>query len=389
MPDLSGPFDVATWMQDRWYRDAHARAASGVFGTRFGDPALGDLPLTVAGLTISMGLGRAHVRGAGYERTGTAWSYDVPPNTDPNPRIDRLVLRRDLATGTVAPLVLQGAPAASPVAPALSQVEDGAWDLPLFRFTVPANSGAPLTGIVDERRPAGAPRNWGAVVGPLPVYEDGPRPGDTVYSETLKCRLMWTENPGGVAGGWWAQVGVATTESSVGGLQEYVDRLAAAGVTPPHNGFLLFDWALDRMWAARGGPLASQWWPMGGYPGGWQTSGITAASGWSVTNQQYSNLGNGLARVYCVAQRTGAALAVTVTGDITNSVIANLPAGWEAATYVPLSSGASGRMITGGINSGGTTLTISATTPGSNIATGESIELTGTYPLINPHAITV
>lgn len=155
MPDVYGPFDTATWGQGPWYRDAFARSQSGVFGTSFATPTTGDLPLTVSGLGITLGLGRAHVRGAGYERTGTAWSYTVPANTNATQaRIDRLVLRRDLTAKTVAPLVLQGTPAATPAAPAVTQVEDGAWDLPLYSFTVPANSGAPLTNVVDERVPA-------------------------------------------------------------------------------------------------------------------------------------------------------------------------------------------------------------------------------------------
>jgi hypothetical protein len=154
MPDVFGPFDTSTWSQAGWFRDAWARARSGVYGVLFTDPAAGDLALTVAGLTVSMGLGRAHVRGAGYERTGSAWTYDTPPNTDPNPRVDRLVLRRDLAAQTVVPAVLQGAPAAAPAVPALTQNEDGVWELPLFRYTVPGNSGAPVTGVVDERVPS-------------------------------------------------------------------------------------------------------------------------------------------------------------------------------------------------------------------------------------------
>jgi hypothetical protein len=167
MPDLYGPFTGQTWLQSQWFRDAWARSPSGVFGPSFGVSTAGDLALTVAGLTATMGLGRAHVRGAGYERTGTAWSYAVPANTATTARVDRLVLRRDLAAGTVLPTVLQGTPAASPAAPALTRVEDGVWDLPLFRFTVPANSGAPLTGIVDDRVPGGSQ-------GPGPLLTTGP-----------------------------------------------------------------------------------------------------------------------------------------------------------------------------------------------------------------------
>jgi hypothetical protein len=153
MPDVYGPFDAVTWSQAQWYRDAYARELSGVFGTNFTASTAGDLALTVSGLTVTMALGRAHVRGAGYERTGTAWSSTLPTNTNANPRIDRLVLRRDLAAKTVLPAILQGTPAATPAVPALTQAEDGVWELPLHRVQVPGGSGTTLTNIVDERAP--------------------------------------------------------------------------------------------------------------------------------------------------------------------------------------------------------------------------------------------
>ena len=37
------------------------------------------------------------------------------------------------------------------MAPALTQVEAGQWDIPLFSFLVPPNSGTTLTGFIDER----------------------------------------------------------------------------------------------------------------------------------------------------------------------------------------------------------------------------------------------
>src|SRR3954464_11379392 len=105
MPDVYGPFDTVTWTQAQWFRHAY-RDLFGVFGSAFGTSSAGELGLTVSGLTVTMGLGRAWLRGAGYERTGTAWSYTCPANTDPaNARIDRLVLRRDLAAKTVGPVV--------------------------------------------------------------------------------------------------------------------------------------------------------------------------------------------------------------------------------------------------------------------------------------------
>lgn len=150
--DVFGPFDGVPWAQARWYRDAYARAASGVHGLPAASVGAGDLPLTINGLTVSVGLGRAHVRGAGYERAGTPKDFAIPANTNSTlARIDRLVLRRDLAAKSATLVHLQGTPATTPSAPALSRVENGAWDQRLFAFTVPPASGTVLTGVTDER----------------------------------------------------------------------------------------------------------------------------------------------------------------------------------------------------------------------------------------------
>jgi hypothetical protein len=153
VPDVFGPIGSVEWVQAEWYRDAPSWAPSGVFGPPGNGVAAGDLPLTVNGLTVSIGLGRAHLRGAGYERTGTPWTTAIPANTNASQgRRDRLVLRRDLAAATVTIAHLQGTPAGTPTAPALTRVENGTWETPLFAFTVPPNSGTTLGSITDERQ---------------------------------------------------------------------------------------------------------------------------------------------------------------------------------------------------------------------------------------------
>lgn len=152
MAETAGPFDTTPWSQDQWYRFAGAWAPSGVldyppsFGGLYG---LSFFPST-SGLTLTISAGRAWVRGGGYENTAPK-ALSVPANTNASPRIDRLVVRRDLAAKTIGLVILQGTPAASPAAPALTQVEAGQWDLPLWRWTTPASSGTTLTGFTDER----------------------------------------------------------------------------------------------------------------------------------------------------------------------------------------------------------------------------------------------
>lgn len=152
MPDLAGPFDASTFAQAQYYRDRGHLEPSGVQGTPAATAAAGDLGLTAAGFALSLALGRGHVRGAAYERTGTAWTYTVPANTGTvGPRNDLLVLRRDLTAKTVVPTYLQGTAAATPADPAVTQVEDGVWDEPLFRVQAPISSGTPLV-VTDLRK---------------------------------------------------------------------------------------------------------------------------------------------------------------------------------------------------------------------------------------------
>jgi hypothetical protein len=153
MPDVYGPFDGPTYGQSPWYRDRGYLEPSGVQGSPAATAAAGDLGLTAAGFSLTLGLGRAHVRGASYERTGSAWTGATPANTGTvGPRNDLLVLRRDLVAKTVVPTYLQGVAAATPADPSsFTQNEDGVWDLPLFRVQAPISSGTPLV-ITDLRR---------------------------------------------------------------------------------------------------------------------------------------------------------------------------------------------------------------------------------------------
>jgi hypothetical protein len=82
MPDLAGPFDGRRSRRRSGYRDRGYLEPSGVQGLPPGAaPGGGELGLTAAGFGLTLGLGRAHVRGAAYERTGSAWTYTVPANT--------------------------------------------------------------------------------------------------------------------------------------------------------------------------------------------------------------------------------------------------------------------------------------------------------------------
>ena len=164
MADIIGPFDpdldgsgnpipgTGEWSQDEWYRHANRWAPSGVNGTPASSSSTGDLPLTLSGLTWNIGLGRAWVHGAGFERTSVPSASTIPTNTNVSQdRRDRVVLRRDIAAKTLAPTLITGTPSATPAAPVVHRNESSDFDLPLFSFLTPRNSGTGTGSIIDER----------------------------------------------------------------------------------------------------------------------------------------------------------------------------------------------------------------------------------------------
>lgn len=148
-----GPFDSAGWSTAQWYRVAMAWAASGVIDSPAGSVSAGSLGITFSGLTPTLAAGRAWVRGGGYELSGGSKTMTaIAASTNASlSRRDRIVLRRDVTAQTIGFAAIQGTPSSSPSAPAIQQNENGQWDLPLFSFLVPPNSGTVITGIVDER----------------------------------------------------------------------------------------------------------------------------------------------------------------------------------------------------------------------------------------------
>lgn len=151
MADTSGPWNSASWAEGQWGDHMSPAMPSGVIGDPVSSAGTGALGLTTSGLTVTLAVGSANVGGFGYDRVAPVTSTAVTANTNAtNNRRDRLVLRRNLSTQTVTPVVIAGAAAASPVAPAITRTAT-TFDLPMFSFLVPPASGTNITGIVDER----------------------------------------------------------------------------------------------------------------------------------------------------------------------------------------------------------------------------------------------
>jgi hypothetical protein len=151
--DTSAPFDGEGrgWAEAQWYRHMPAAMPSGVIGSPAASAAAGALAFSSSALNVTIGVGDANVGGSGFERTGTPAATAVPPNTNATlARRDRIVLRRDLGAHDTYVHRISGTPSGSPVAPDITR-DSTTFDLRLFSFLVPANSGTAITGVIDER----------------------------------------------------------------------------------------------------------------------------------------------------------------------------------------------------------------------------------------------
>lgn len=165
MAESSGPFSTTVpWNKDEWYAFAPAWAPSGVLGT-FGVSEATQFSLSFSGLTGTITAGKAFVRGSGYVNSSPL-VIAVPANVHAtNSLFGRFVLRRDLVGAATSIQYKAGFPGVTQP-PALTQVEGGVWEEPLWQFTVPAASGTAISGIVDQRAwtdPAGGtrrPTSW-------------------------------------------------------------------------------------------------------------------------------------------------------------------------------------------------------------------------------------
>jgi len=110
-----------------------------------------DNELAVSGTTVavSVATGKALVDGSLYQ-SSEAVSIAIPtPVTDP--RIDRIVVRKDWSTQTIRIARVAGTENASPTAPALTQTDLSIWEIPLAQALI--TTGGVIT-VTDERENA-------------------------------------------------------------------------------------------------------------------------------------------------------------------------------------------------------------------------------------------
>jgi microcystin-dependent protein len=148
-PGDHGPYSDDTWasflMLAFQVDDADQGVIAGV------DNELEVVASSPAAKSVDVSAGVALPRGRFY-RNDAALTLDLAENISGNPRIDRVALRIDHANQTVRAVVLQGAPAASPAAPALTQIDGITWEIPLAQVYLEHNySTVTAADIVDER----------------------------------------------------------------------------------------------------------------------------------------------------------------------------------------------------------------------------------------------
>ncbi len=152
----SGPYSDDLWT-DVWKTLlAPTIATEGVFFEQLNDLTLSGLPAS----PVTIETGRAMVDGSWYQSDSNVSKAIGSPVG--NPRIDRIVLRKEWTpVQTVRITVITGTPAATPVPPAITQVDGTTWDTVLWQIFV--TTGGVITAWRDERdfigqyEPAGYP----------------------------------------------------------------------------------------------------------------------------------------------------------------------------------------------------------------------------------------
>lgn len=226
MAERSYPFEDTDSFEAEWLRMARLWAPTHLVG----DPSTGAYAATLDGLTVSVSCrtngdpAEAWVDGSMHELrhdpdTLGRVAFAIPVNTDSTlARVDRIVLRRDPAANRVRLAHMVGTVAASPVAPELTQVPGGVYEVPLYRFTVPAGSGTTLSGLVDDRYFANPDTGWHGYKG---------APSVDVQTFSVAGPFTWAKPAGAVTvdvtviagggGGGSSAGGSATTRAGGGG----------------------------------------------------------------------------------------------------------------------------------------------------------------------------
>ncbi len=230
----------------------------------------------------------------------------------------------------------------------------------------------------------GLGRYWGSFgsAPPAPVVGDRttPQTGDTCYVAPWRCAAVVS----GITAPAWRQLDVPTL-TTIAGRDTFAADAATAGAALPAGFLVHVGGTVERLYQRTGD---AGWRLVGGRAGAAVT--LTTGSGapetgWGSHSGSIQHHGNGMATVTFDIVRSGSAITPSTTGKITNSPLLTLPPGWESRSGTAIGQGANGNrgaFAYIGVNSRVVTLIAVAGT--ADIATGATISLAGTFPLIAP-----
>lgn len=149
MAQTSWPFDNADTTEAQYSQLFRRLQSSGVSGA----PSTTDLKVTgdSTGMNVKVAAGYAIVRGHAYKNDA---SVTLTIGTaSASPRIDLVVLRLDPTANTIVLAVVAGTPGASPVAPSLTQTDEGTYEMAIGQVAVGASVSTISAGNVTDIRP--------------------------------------------------------------------------------------------------------------------------------------------------------------------------------------------------------------------------------------------
>lgn len=198
MAQTSFPFenvDTTETQFSQMFRNLNA----GVNGT----PAGTELKVTAGtGLAVSVAAGQAMVRGHYYISTA-AEALTLTAANGSNPRIDAIVLTLDPTANSIILAKVDGTPAASPVAPTLTQTDAGVYQYLLATVLVPAAATVPST-ITDTRGFMGSRFGLWSTAG----RPTSPVQGQVGFNTTLSAAEGWN-------GSAWVLIGAAPNANAI------------------------------------------------------------------------------------------------------------------------------------------------------------------------------
>lgn len=151
MAETYFPFDAgagANVLETQWREMARYWRTTGVLANYLDEL---EIFADSTGMLVKLKAGEAWVDGFKYKNDAEM----VIAITSAHPtygRIDRVILRLDVANNIISAAVLDGTPSAAPVAPTLTQNQTGIWEISLAQITVAAGSITIAAGNVADKR---------------------------------------------------------------------------------------------------------------------------------------------------------------------------------------------------------------------------------------------